>query len=210
MWVSQPATLCEQSVERLAIKTWTAWSKNCCCIEASGDTSILAFSCLSTAVTGRSMFKSPPPYQHSVSSVCFSCCFFPQTSFELFWVWHAFSLHCLRSAYFTTWKAGTRVGGGRVFRVCFGLFWLFFLILHSGFGYLKLCCRLPLVFLVAKWGKKRTWMSNKNTTNSVWFAWLLAWFRLKGGRELLDCNYQTLESFVFCFPQLPKCNFWEK
>lgn len=107
-------------------------------------------------------------------------------------------------------KLGQGLGGGRVFRVCFGLFWLFFLILHSGFGYLKLCCRLPLVFLVAKWGKKRTWMSNKNTTNSVWFAWLLAWFCLKGGRELLDCNYQTLESFVFCFPQLPKCNFWEK
>ena len=108
--MSQPATFCEQSVGRLAIKTWTSWSKNYCCIGAGGDTNILALSCASIAVTGLSMFKSPPPYPGlHLRGLCYSCCFFPQTSFELFLIWLALSLYCLRTAYFTTRTAGRRV-----------------------------------------------------------------------------------------------------
>lgn len=76
----------------------------------------------------------------------------------------------------------------------FLLIWFF--ISHSlGFGYVKLCCSLPLV--LCRVGGKN--LNIRSTADSVCLAWLLEWFGLKGGREQLECNYQTLATFVGFF-----------
>lgn len=101
-------------------------------------------------------------------------------------------------------QLGEGLGGG--FFCCLGLLLVLFIILHSlGFGYLKFCCKLPLLFLVAN--KKENLNVNQKHHRQCLACLTPCMVCLKGGREWLHCNYQTLASFVFCFPQLLKCNF---